>query len=68
MRPPLEAEADRGAPGGRGGIGPAPVPAVDEVIRLTGAPVPAVLTVLLELETGRALPPSLRKSGVLGLN
>ncbi|HWC62799.1 MAG TPA: DNA-processing protein DprA [Rhizomicrobium sp.] len=45
----LEAEADRVRQRIEEALGPTPV-AVDELIRQTGAPVPAVLTVLLELE------------------
>ena len=53
-RPPadpaaLEAEADRVRQKIEEALGPAPV-AVDELIRQTGAPAAAVLTVLLELE------------------
>ncbi len=45
----LEAEADRIRQKVEEALGPAPVP-VDELIRQTGAPASAVLTVLLELE------------------
>ncbi len=45
----LEAEADRVRRAVEEALGPAPVHA-DELIRLTGAPASAVLTVLLELE------------------
>jgi DNA processing protein len=45
----LEREADRVRRAVEEALGPAPV-TVDELIRLTGAPVSAVLTVLLELE------------------
>jgi DNA processing protein len=45
----LEQEADRVRRAVEEALGPAPV-AVDELIRLTGAPASAVLTVLLELE------------------
>jgi DNA processing protein len=45
----LEQEADRVRSMVEEALGPAPV-AVDELIRLTGAPASAVLTVLLELE------------------
>ena len=45
----LEAEADRVRLAVEEALGPAPV-AVDELIRLTGAPASAVMTVLLELE------------------
>ncbi len=45
----LEAEADRVRRAVEEALGPAPV-AVDELIRQTGAPAAAVLTVLLELE------------------
>ena len=45
----LEAEADRIRQRIEEALGPAPV-AVDELIRQTGAPIAAVLTVLLELE------------------
>jgi len=46
---PTEAEADRIRAAVEEALGPAPV-AVDELIRLCGAPAGAVLTVLLELE------------------
>ena len=45
----LEAEADRIRAQIEEALGPAPV-AIDELIRQTGAPVAAILTVLLELE------------------
>jgi DNA processing protein len=45
----LEAEADQVRQRIEEALSPTPV-AVDELIRLTGAPVPAVLTVLLEME------------------
>lgn len=45
----LEAEADRIRARVEEALGPAPV-AIDELIRQTGAPVVAILTVLLELE------------------
>jgi DNA processing protein len=45
----LEAEADRVRRAVEEALGPAPV-SVDELIRQTGAPASAVLTVLLELE------------------
>jgi DNA processing protein len=45
----LEAEADRIRAQLEEALGPAPV-AIDELIRQTGAPVAAILTVLLELE------------------
>ncbi len=45
----LEAEADRVRAAIEEALGPAPVD-IDELIRLTGAPVAVVLTVLLELE------------------
>jgi DNA processing protein len=46
---PDEADADRIRARVEEALGPSPV-AVDEIVRLTGAPVAAVLTILLELE------------------
>jgi DNA processing protein len=46
---PAEAEADRVRAAIEEALGPAPT-AVDELIRLCGAPAAAVLTVLLEME------------------